>query len=283
MLTKLCARPAQSRRKSIAHSYTGSLRILPLATASPFLSPTSSGFDFPHTTSYTTERGDTISDVELIQLLSPYVADVRMERIRHVVANRTFTVQPIVEGLYDMGNLAAVCRTCDALGFGGVHVINRSTDKYKRSQRTSGGAEKWLDVKVWGSTSECLAAVKAAGVQLVVTHLSPTSVPTTVRRRCQHHELSSAVTTQAVSPDRTNVAGALLLWEAAQQRQRKTGRHADLTPGQRTTLEAVMMLKSVREGPSVVTELLNRPPPTWQETAFKNWQRAEQAPGFSKL
>lgn len=55
-------------------------RILPLATASPFLSPTSSGFDFPHTTSYTTERGDTISDVELIQLLSPYVADVRMER-----------------------------------------------------------------------------------------------------------------------------------------------------------------------------------------------------------
>lgn len=55
-------------------------RMLPLATSSPFLSPTSNSFDFPHTTSYTTERGDRVTDVELIELLRPYVADVRIDR-----------------------------------------------------------------------------------------------------------------------------------------------------------------------------------------------------------
>ena len=30
-----------------------------------------------------------------------------------VCANRTFNVLPIVEGVYDMGNLAAVCRSAD--------------------------------------------------------------------------------------------------------------------------------------------------------------------------
>ena len=32
-----------------------------------------------------------------------------------VAAARTFRVLPIVEGLYDMGNLAAVCRTSDGV------------------------------------------------------------------------------------------------------------------------------------------------------------------------
>lgn len=35
-----------------------------------------------------------------------------------------------------------------------------SGDKYKQSQRTSAGAHKWLDVGVWGSTAECVKAVK---------------------------------------------------------------------------------------------------------------------------
>ena len=33
-----------------------------------------------------------------------------------VAANRTFNVLPIVEGVYDMGNLAAVTRSADGMG-----------------------------------------------------------------------------------------------------------------------------------------------------------------------
>lgn len=34
-------------------------------------------------------------------------------RLTQVVANRTFNVLPIVEGVYDMGNLAAITRSSD--------------------------------------------------------------------------------------------------------------------------------------------------------------------------
>lgn len=58
-----------------------------------------------------------------------------------------------------------------ALGFGAVHCVMRPTDKYKRSQRTAAGADKWLDTRLWDSTPDCLSGLKAAGYQVVATHL----------------------------------------------------------------------------------------------------------------
>jgi hypothetical protein len=34
-------------------------------------------------------------------------------------------VLPVLEATYDMGNLAAVCRSADAFGFGALHYIKR--------------------------------------------------------------------------------------------------------------------------------------------------------------
>lgn len=73
---------------------------------------------------------------------------------------------------------------CAAMGFGALHCIMRPTDKYKKSQRTAAGADKWLDTRLWDSTSECLTALKGAGYQMVVTHLSDSSV--TVQVSCAY-------------------------------------------------------------------------------------------------
>ncbi len=69
-----------------------------------------------------------------------------------------------------------VCTT--ALGFGAVHCVSSLSDlEYKQSSRSSAGAEKWLHVQVWqGGSTSAFTAIKAAGYQLVVTHLSPSSV-----------------------------------------------------------------------------------------------------------
>jgi hypothetical protein len=55
--------------------------------------------------------GELMNSDRVIQLLSPLVTDERMEKIERVISQRTYTVLPVVEGLYDMGNLAAVCRS----------------------------------------------------------------------------------------------------------------------------------------------------------------------------
>jgi hypothetical protein len=50
------------------------------------------------------------------------------------------------------------------------------SDKYKKSQRTAAGADKWLDTRLWDSTADCLGALKAAGYQVVTTHLAASSI-----------------------------------------------------------------------------------------------------------
>lgn len=54
-------------------------------------------------------------------------------------------------------------------------------DRYKKSQRTAAGADKWLDTRLWDSTPACLGALKAEGHQVVVTHLSASSLTIQVR------------------------------------------------------------------------------------------------------
>ena len=55
-----------------------------------------------------------LSAREVIAAVSPFVSEERLRRIRSVARARSFTVLPIVEGLFDRGNLGAVCRTVRA-------------------------------------------------------------------------------------------------------------------------------------------------------------------------
>lgn len=79
-----------------------------------------------HTHPHTHKPGDTPCD-----------ASLELPPLCQVIASRTFNVLPIVEGMYDMGNLAAVFRSADALGCGAVHCIRNA--RYKQSKRASGG------------------------------------------------------------------------------------------------------------------------------------------------
>jgi tRNA G18 (ribose-2'-O)-methylase SpoU len=57
------------------------------------------------------------------------MSEERRNRIERVVMNRTYSICPVVEGLLDLGNIAAVFRSADALGFQSVHVIANKAEK----------------------------------------------------------------------------------------------------------------------------------------------------------
>ena len=63
----------------------------------------------------------TLNSSQLAELITPLLGDERLDRFDSVIANRTFNVLPIVEGLYDMGNLAAIVRSAD----GGCRLLGR--------------------------------------------------------------------------------------------------------------------------------------------------------------
>ncbi len=221
----------------------------------------------------------------------------RLERIEKVCSNRTFDVLPIVEHPYDLGNLAAVCRSADALGCGAVHVIrNVQDERFKQSARTSGGAEKWLDIQVHQSTAECLDQVKKLGYQVVITHLRADAVPPSEidwtkptaivfgneLQGVTEEALQAADACIALPMDgfvesfNISVAAALILWEARRIRQERLGKQGKLTPEQVQILKAVMVLRTRGLAKQWVSHLLKRAPPEWQQHRNKgNWQGKE--------
>lgn len=126
-------------------------------------------FGFPHTNAYWEEEFGCSAE-KVIELLEPMMIEERSAKFAKIVENRIFDIVPVVEGLYDLGNVAAVCRTVEGLGLGSVHVIT-GDGKYKQSARTTQGSHKWIQTQYWESTKECLATAKEAGYKVVVTDL----------------------------------------------------------------------------------------------------------------
>jgi hypothetical protein len=79
---------------------------------------------FPYLDRFRCGTGECLSSSEVLEAMSPHILDVRKERFRNVVRNRSYSVCLVVEGLCDFGNVSAVCRSADALGFQSVHVVS---------------------------------------------------------------------------------------------------------------------------------------------------------------
>lgn len=231
-------------------------------------------------------RKDLILNADTItETLRPLFTQDRLDRIDVVAANRTFNVLPIVQHPYDMGNLAAICRSADALGFGAVHVIrNQEDQRYKQSSRTSGGSDKWLDLQLYSTSLECIKHAKSLGYRIVATHmrngsLTPDAVdwtqPTAVVFGNELDGVSEDVLSMAddciavpmdgfVESFNVSVAAALVLWEARRIRKERLGANGDLSPEQRHIWKAMMLLRAKGVARQMVSHLLRREPPNWQ-------------------
>ena len=117
-----------------------------------------------------------VSVEDILKHLAPRLTPERWSKIQKVVANRTCEVTPVLEDIYDRGNISAVFRSAEAMGFQNVHVIEPS-EKYKESQRITRGAEKWLDIRRFKQTVTAVAHLREQGYQVLATHLDSNARP----------------------------------------------------------------------------------------------------------
>ena len=113
---------------------------------------------------------------EIIEIMLGYVGEERQEKIKRVVEQRTYTVVPVLEGLYDRGNVSAVMRTAEALGYQAMHIIE-SSKRFKKANRVTQGADKWIDATRWDDTQSCIEHLRDKSYRIVVTHMSDTAKP----------------------------------------------------------------------------------------------------------
>jgi tRNA (guanosine-2'-O-)-methyltransferase len=83
-----------------------------------------------------------------------------------VVANRTRSLVVVLDRLEDTFNMAAVLRTCEAMGVQEIHVIEDPAVPFHPNVKVTQGCDKWLDVSLYRSFAEVKAALHPRGFRL---------------------------------------------------------------------------------------------------------------------
>ena len=212
-----------------------------------------------------------LSPHEVEQALLPHLSEERKRRIDEVISGRTYDIAPVVEGVINTGNVSAVMRTAEGLGFQPFHII-RTDVPFKHSKRTTQGAQKWLDVHAWDTTKECVGALKDNGYSVVVTALTADAVrladidftrPTAIvfgneKNGCSPEMLALADRTCILpSPGfvqsyNISVAAAMSLHTAYAQRIRELGHNGTLDEADRDRLRADFYVRSVRNARAIL-------------------------------
>ena len=170
----------------------------------------------------------------------------RRARVEGVLARRQPDLALVLEDIHDLHNVAAILRTCDAVGVPRIHLIYSTEEPPVGSfaRTTSAGAAKWIDASRHGSVEDCFAALHADGFTIFAAAFEPAARdlyavdfrrPTAIVLGNEERGLSDAARAQAdaslmipmmgmVQSLNVSVAAAVVLYEALRQR-RAAGRY----------------------------------------------------------
>ena len=162
----------------------------------------------------------------------------RFRRVVAVLAKRQPDLTVLMDEVNKPHNLAAIVRTCDAIGVGHVHAVTPS--KLSRfGSTTAAGSTRWVDCQRHADVTGAAHALKAQGYQLLCTQLSERSVdfravdytrPTCIIVGAEKFGVSDAAAAVAdqhiiipmdgmVQSLNVSVATAIVLYEAERQRR----------------------------------------------------------------
>ena len=215
--------------------------------------------------------GEVVEPDRIVEILADHLTRRRRMEIEGVLDNRALNVAVVVDGMVDLGNVSAIMRSAEAFGIQKLHAIDTS-DAFKRSRRTTRGADKWIDRYRWEDPESCLANLRGDGYQILLADASPDAVPLTEADLTDRVALvfgnerdgvSSSARRDAdgsvripmdgfVESLNVSVAASIVLHEVHRQRVARYGRNGDLSSRDRDRIRAVWYLKSVRQSEAIV-------------------------------
>lgn len=87
---------------------------------------------------------------DLIDHLSGFVSESRLEGFQRVLAERTRYITVLLEDIYQAQNASAVLRTCECLGIQDVHIVEE-LNEYEINPDVSVGSNQWLSIHHFNS------------------------------------------------------------------------------------------------------------------------------------
>lgn len=211
-----------------------------------------------------------LSPQDVLTNIFPLLTEERQKKIEKVVSQRCFDISVVLESIYDRGNISAVMRTAEGLGFSNFHVIETFT-KFKEANRVTQGADKWVETKKWKKTSEfikyakdkkiriCCTSLKAAKPIAEVDFSTPLALVLGNEKDGVSDEMLEAADERIIIPMpgfvqsfNISIAGALGLYHIYQDRVRRLGKASDVTPVQIEILKAHYALRTLDSGEAIL-------------------------------
>lgn len=218
-----------------------------------------------------------LTSSQVIQALGPLLTENRKARIEEVLNKRTLSVATVVEHLYDTGNISAVMRSAESFGFMPFHVVEKPDAKYKKSERTSKGSEKWLDIQKHTDSIELIQDLKKKGYAVWATCLQG-SVPIREVDFSKKIAVIFGNERDGVTPEALNacdgrfqipmsgftqsfnisVAAALTFYHIYEYRMKHFGRSGDLSDAEKEELRGIYYQKTLQQSSEKILELTAR-------------------------
>lgn len=203
-------------------------------------------------------------------VLEPMLTEARRQKIADVIASRSTAVAPVLEGLIDPHNVAAVLRSAEAFGVQEVHLI-QSPQPFLASQRVAQGTQRWVDVIEHGSPTACVRGLRTRGYRVYVAAMDGVVAPEALAAlprvaivfgnehagvSAELRELADGTYTIPmrgfVQSLNVSVAAALTLYAAMRDRP------GNLSTEQRLLLRARYCMASVPHAAAIVAEHMRR-------------------------
>jgi tRNA (guanosine-2'-O-)-methyltransferase len=99
----------------------------------------------------------------------------RHHRITTVMQQRQTDACVLMEKVHKLHNLAAVIRTCDAVGVDQLHAV-LADGEYRRHPHVASGANSWIHTHLHEDITTAITELKAQGKTIYAAHLSDDAV-----------------------------------------------------------------------------------------------------------
>lgn len=217
-----------------------------------------------------------VTTEDVMKHVYPLLTPDRRSKIERVAEGRCFDISVVLESIYDRGNISAVMRTAEGLGFSNFHIIE-TFEKFKNANRVTQGADKWVESKKWKKTSDFIDYAKKNKIRICVTSLeaakpihevdftTPLALVLGNEKDGVSKEMLEAADERVIIPMpgfvqsfNISVAGALSLYQIYQDRLRRLGRVADVTPEQIEILKAQYALRTLDSAEEILAAARSR-------------------------
>ncbi len=107
--------------------------------------------------------------------LEKMLTSERIDRFLRILEKRSDYITVIAENFFNPGNVSALVRTIDAVGFYDVNVIEYN-NRYKHNQKISRGTEKWVRTVRHKSLEGCFSDLRDAGYKIAYADPDPNNI-----------------------------------------------------------------------------------------------------------